>query len=146
MFLYILLFLFIAVPIAEISVLIKVGAVIGGATTILLVIFTAILGAYLVRQQGLSTLHKLHIESQTGRLPVMQIGEGALLLLAGVVLLTPGFITDVLGFMLLVPRLRRAIVAWFAQRSIVHSQGDFRYTQASPQNPNVIEGEYKDRS
>lgn len=139
---FILVFLFVVIPIAEISLLIQVGEAIGGFKTILFVIITAILGAYLVRQQGISTLTNLQNETQAGRLPAMQIGEGVLLLFAGAVLLTPGFITDALGFSLLVPPIRRAIVAWVASKGIIQAQSGFSQTHRP--NSTIIEGEYKD--
>ncbi|MCL4160614.1 UNVERIFIED_CONTAM: hypothetical protein GTU68_010683, partial [Idotea baltica] len=104
---YILIFLFIFVPVAEISLLINVGKAIGGLNTIVFVIFTAILGAYLVKAQGIATIQNLQHEMNAGRLPAMQIAEGVTLLFAGAVLLTPGFITDAIGFALLVPVIRR---------------------------------------
>ena len=106
----ILVILFVVVPIAEISLLFKVGGAIGGLNTILFVIFTAILGAHLVRQQGFATLAKLQEETNAGRLPAVQIAEGVALLVAGAVLLTPGFITDAIGFTLLIPFCRKAII------------------------------------
>jgi len=143
----ILVFLFVVIPIAEISLLIQVGDAIGGFKTILFVIATAILGAYLVRQQGLSTLYNLQKESQAGRLPAMQIGEGVLLLFAGAVLLTPGFITDAIGFSLLVPQFRRALVAWVANKGIIQAQSNFNSAQqgkTQQSGPSIIEGEFKD--
>ena len=107
----ILVFLFVMVPIAEISLLIKVGGAIGGFNTILFVILTAVLGAYLVRQQGFATITKLQQETQAGRIPALQIAEGVALLFAGAVLLTPGFITDAIGFTLLIPFTRRIVIA-----------------------------------
>ena len=127
----ILLFLFIAVPVAEISFLIKVGGVIGGLNTILFVILTAILGAYLVRQQGFATLQKLQQETNAGRIPALQIAEGVALLLAGAVLLTPGFITDAIGFALLIPFTRRVIIALIAARYSANGGSSFIFTQHS---------------
>jgi len=127
----ILVILFIIVPVAEISLLIKVGVAIGGFNTILFVILTAVLGAYLVRQQGFATITKLQQETQAGRIPALQIAEGVALLFAGAVLLTPGFITDAIGFILLIPLTRR------------HTQGS---QQTKNDSPNVIEGEYTDPS
>ena len=147
---FILLFLFIAVPVLEISLLIKVGGAIGGFNTILFVILTAILGAYLVRQQGFATIQKLQQETQAGRIPALQIAEGVALLFAGAVLLTPGFITDAIGFTLLIPQTRQLIVRFLAKN---YSQGksNFSYTsytsndqQNHNSEPNVIEGEYSD--
>jgi len=138
------------VPVAEISLLIKVGGAIGGFNTILFVILTAVLGAYLVRQQGFATITKLQQETQAGRIPALQIAEGVALLFAGAVLLTPGFITDAIGFILLIPLTRRIVIALLASKFSQNKAG-FSYsthTQGSQQtkngSPNVIEGEYTD--
>jgi len=114
-------------------------------------ILTAILGAYLVRQQGFATLQKLQQETSAGRIPALQIAEGVALLLAGAVLLTPGFITDAIGFALLIPFTRRAIIALIAARYSANGGSSFIFTQhsnnASQSQPNsstIIEGEYTD--
>ena len=142
-----LVFLFIAVPIAEITVLIRVGSAIGVPYTIVFVIFTAVLGAYLVRQQGFATLNKLQQETNAGRVPAMQIAEGVALLFAGAVLMTPGFITDAIGFALLIPQIRQALIA-FAGRHFVGANVATGYG-AHPSQPrshnDVIEGEYTDQ-
>lgn len=144
-----LVFLFVMVPVAEISLLIRVGGTIGALNTIVFVIFTAVLGAYLVRQQGFSILAKLQEESNAGRVPAMQIAEGVALLFAGAVLLTPGFITDAIGFSLLVPPIRQGIIAWFIKRGIT-GKGGFSYTQGAKGppgphiRPDVLEGEYSE--
>lgn len=146
----ILVVLFIAVPIAEISVLIRVAGSIGALNTIAFVVFTAILGAYLVRQQGFSVITKLQEETNAGRVPAMQIAEGVALLFAGAVLLTPGFITDALGFALLFPPFRQTLIAWAISKG-VSGGGRFSYTRygATPPGPHVrpdvIEGEYTDQ-
>ena len=148
----ILVILFVVVPIAEISLLFKVGGAIGGLNTILFVIFTAVLGAHLVRQQGFATIVKLQEETNAGRLPALQIAEGVALLFAGAVLLTPGFITDAVGFLLLIPFTRRFIIAIAAQR-FAKNGSNFSFTSQSTSGPsntrprqndnsNVIEGEY----
>lgn len=136
------------VPVAEISLLIKVGGAIGGLNTILFVILTAVLGAYLVRQQGFATIKKLQQETQAGRIPALQIAEGVALLFAGAVLLTPGFITDAIGFTLLIPFTRRIVIAFLATKFASNPTG-FSYSSgprsARPthdDSPNVIEGEY----
>ena len=138
------------VPIAEISLLIKVGGAIGGFNTILFVILTAVLGAYLVRQQGFATITKLQQETQAGRIPALQIAEGVALLFAGAVLLTPGFITDAIGFTLLIPFTRRIVIALLASK-FTQNQTGFTYSthsqgpqQTKNDNSNVIEGEYTD--
>lgn len=142
-----LVFLFIAVPVAEISVLIRVGGAIGLFNTIAFVIFTAVLGAYLVRQQGFATLAKLQQETNAGRIPALQIAEGVALLFAGAVLMTPGFITDAIGFAILIPPVRQAFIAWAAKNFIKGSGGTVYHSSNSPVNPHVqgadvIEGEY----
>ena len=144
-----LLLAFILVPVAEISVLIRVGGAIGPLNTILFVIFTAILGAYLVRQQGFATLQKLRAETDAGRMPAMQIAEGVALLFAGAVLLTPGFITDAFGFALLMPPIRQAVIKFFASRVTVQAAQTGFYSTHTTNTPrrsdgSVIEGEVVD--
>lgn len=144
-----LVLLFVIVPVAEISLLIRVGGAIGPLNTIFFVIFTAILGAYLVRQQGFSVLSKLQDETNAGRMPALQIAEGVALLFAGAVLLTPGFITDIIGFALLIPPIRQALIAWVISKGLSAST-NFTFTQhgATPPGPHIrsdaIEGEFSD--
>ena len=147
-----LVFLFIAVPIAEITLLIRVGGSIGVFNTIAFVIFTAVLGAYLVRQQGFATLNKLQQETSAGRVPAMQIAEGVALLFAGAVLMTPGFITDAIGFAILIPQVRQAFIAW-AGKHLINGSMTTTYGasygpspgQSSSTHTDVIEGEYTDQ-
>jgi len=103
---FIVLFLFIAVPIVEISVFIQVGDMIGLWPTISIVILTAIVGTALLRQQGLSTLMKAQQSMNDGRMPASELFDGACLLVAGALLLTPGFVTDGIGFLLFLPPFR----------------------------------------
>jgi len=109
-----LLILFVAVPIIEITLLLRVGTSIGVFNTIAFVIFTAVLGAYLVRMQGFATINKVRDETNAGRVPAMPMAEGVALLFAGAVLLTPGFMTDALGFALLIPPIRQGLIRWVA--------------------------------
>lgn len=141
---YILLVLFVVVPVAEISLLIDIGSDIGLANTLLIVIFTAILGAYLVRQQGFATLANVQSEMNAGRVPAMQMAEGVALLFAGAVLLTPGFITDAVGFALLTPPIRRALISWVASKGFVQTVSTTAEPGKKPP-PSVIEGEYSER-
>lgn len=104
--------LFIAVPLAELALLIKVGEIIGVGATILLVIATAVIGVSLLKRQGLSALEKARKTVEAGDFPVESVVDGACLLVAGAFLLTPGLITDTLGFALLIPALRRGIARW----------------------------------
>lgn len=103
--------LFIIIPIIEISVIIQVGDVLGMWPTVALVIFSAWLGAKYVRQQGLSTLQSVQTKMAQGEMPSGEIVTGLMLLVAGVLLVTPGFVTDVFGLSLLIPQVRQAISA-----------------------------------
>lgn len=106
-----LLFLFIFIPVAELYLLIMVGARIGFLPTIGLIVFTGILGASLARQQGLSTLAKIQSELKNGRPPTDKLIEGAMIVVGGIVLITPGILTDLFGFALMVPKFRKGIAA-----------------------------------
>lgn len=142
-------------PIMEISLLIRVAGQIGILNTAAFALFTAVLGAYLVKQQGMATLAKLHEEANAGRVPARQIVEGVALLVAGAVLLTPGFITDAFGFALLIPPVRIALINLVAQKVFANGQVVYSYTsyadtsnqntrQAGSRSVNgtVIDGEY----
>lgn len=106
-----LVLVFIFVPLADLALLIKVGAVLHFFPTVALVIATGILGAGLARRQGLRTLAAINSELASGHMPTDQLIEGLMILLAGAVLITPGFITDLMGFALLVPPVRRVVRA-----------------------------------
>jgi len=128
-----LLLLFTIVPLAELFLLVKLGAVVGVGPTVALVIFTGVLGAWLARFQGLSVLRRLGENLAEGRLPADAVIDGLLILIAGAVLLTPGLLTDAMGFLLLIPRgraaVRKVVTARFARRFKI---GD----------PNVIDAEW----
>ncbi len=115
-----LLLLFTIVPLVELFLLVKLGTVVGVGPTVALVIFTGVLGAWLARQQGLGVLRRLSEDLAEGRLPAEALIDGLLILIAGAVLLTPGLLTDALGFLLLVPQsravVRKAVVARFGRR------------------------------
>jgi UPF0716 protein FxsA len=104
-----LVLLFIVLPLVEISVLIEAGRLWGAWHTVLLIILTGILGAAIARWQGLSILFQIQNDMREGRVPTDKMLEGVLILIAGVVLLTPGFITDALGFFVLWPTGRAVI-------------------------------------
>lgn len=150
-FFQILLLAFLLIPVLEIYLLIKVGSIIGAVPTILIVVFTAVLGAYLLRMQGFATMTRLQTSVAQGQLPAATMVEGALLLLAGALLLTPGFFTDAVGFILLVPPLRRRLAEWLLRRGMVgmvygdgagpHGWGHGGADRS--QGPRTIEGEFK---
>lgn len=114
-----LLFLaFVAVPIAEIALIIQVGGLIGLWPTVALIVLTAALGTMMVRAQGFAVLQRIRENMETGVFPARALLDGAALLLGGVLLLLPGFVTDAIGLLLLVPATRgligRALWAWIA--------------------------------
>lgn len=113
--------LFLLVPILEIYLLIQVGQVIGAGWTILLVVLTAVIGVALLKVQGLSTLARAQQKIDANELPAREILEGMGLLVAGALLLTPGFFTDAVGFLLLFPPTRLRIVNAVAARMVVRA-------------------------
>ncbi|MCC2113659.1 MAG: membrane protein FxsA [Hyphomicrobiales bacterium] len=108
-------FLLIVVPLMEIAAFVAIGGQIGVAATLALIVVTALIGSILLRIQGFGILARIQSEIAQDRLPGVELGHGAMILVAGVLLLTPGFITDALGFLLFVPAVRSAI--WHAIRS-----------------------------
>ncbi len=140
-----LLLIFILIPIIEIGLFIQVGGYIGMWKTIAIVIITAIIGTTLLRRQGISTMARLQSSLQTGENPVDPIAHGALILVSGVLLLTPGFFTDGIGFALLIPPIRSALIKWGAAK--VLGSGNFTMkteTQGgqSTNNDNILDGDY----
>jgi UPF0716 protein FxsA len=111
--------IFLIVPIIEIYLLIQVGQVIGAGWTIFLVVFTAVIGVWLLRIQGLSTLTRAQQKLQQNELPAQEMLEGMGLVVAGALLLTPGFFTDTVGFILLFPPTRVWLVSRIASRMVV---------------------------
>jgi len=98
---------FLVIPIVEMLVLLKVGSFIGTFYTVALVLMTAVIGVSLLRRQGLSAFLRANEKMQAGQMPVEEMGEGLMLAVAGALLLTPGFVTDGIGFLLLTPGVRR---------------------------------------
>ncbi len=137
----IFLILFITIPLVEIAILIKIGKIIGAGYTIALVIGTAFLGVSLLRIQGISTLAKVQANVNRGQLPATELIEGLILLISGVLLLTPGFFTDMLGFLMLVPMLRQRLAETFFV-NFMKNRINIRQTQT--RNRNIIEGEHWD--
>ena len=105
----VLLIAFIAVPLIEIGVFIQIGGLIGLWPTLAVVVLTAVIGTALLRQQGLATLARARAHMDRGVLPARELFDGLCLLFAGALLLTPGFVTDAVGFLLFVPPLRDAL-------------------------------------
>ncbi|WFB47941.1 FxsA family protein [Vibrio coralliilyticus] len=158
----ILLLMFIFVPIIEIGLFISVGGYLGLWPTIALVLITAFVGASLVRSQGLQTLMSVQNRLQQGELPAQQILEGVMLAVSGVLLLTPGFMTDALGMLVLLPAPRAAMAKYLMSKMTVQSvgggfqggfgsgnfqQGPFDHDpfNQQPKDGNMFEGEYERR-
>ena len=112
-----LLLAFTIIPIIEIYLLIEIGSIFGPLTAITLVILTGFLGAFMARMQGLQTLFRIQESLREGRMPSSDLLDALLIVIAGVVLLTPGFLTDSAGFLLLIPTTRNSIISWL-QRQI----------------------------
>jgi UPF0716 protein FxsA len=107
---------FTIIPVVEIYLLIEIGSVFGVFTSIALVVFTGFLGAYLARIQGLQTLFRIQESLREGRMPSAELLDALLIGIAGLVLLTPGFLTDTVGFVLLIPSTRNAIKYWLQSK------------------------------
>lgn len=135
--------LFILIPIVEVYLLIQVGSWIGVVPTVLLVIATAMMGISLLKSQGLNTLMSAQQSLHSGQMPAFQLMEGAALLVSGALLLTPGFVTDFIGFLGLAPVTRKMMVNAFLSRASVsgihmHQHGSFEQRNDGV----VVEGEF----
>ena len=151
-----LFLLFILVPIVEIALLIQVSEVIGGFATIALVIVTAIVGAKLVKQQGMGAIQNVQLQMAQGQMPAQDLFSGLCVVIAGVLLVTPGIVTDIFGFLLLTPFIRNKLAAGLASQATVRmssqaNQGSahFQYqskttTHEEPNHqPTTIDGEFE---
>ena len=107
---------FVIVPIVELYLLIKVGGYIGALNTVLLVIATALLGALLIRQEGIRTLRQINQSLSQGIIPAEEVVDGLLIFAGGVLLLTPGVLTDLLALWLLIPWTRALFKRWLRKR------------------------------
>ncbi|MFT4608335.1 MAG: UPF0716 protein FxsA [Urechidicola sp.] len=117
--------IFLLVPIVEIFFLIQVGGIIGAPWTILLVVLTAVIGVRLLKIQGVSTLTRAQEKMQTGQVPAQEMLEGMGLVVAGAFLLTPGFFTDAVGFLLLLPPTR----SWLVRKIVTSFMSSGRFVQ-----------------
>jgi len=119
--------LFVLMPLVELAILVFLGTIIGAFYTILIVVLTGILGAILTRSQGLATLSRIRSSLQRGILPANELFDGALILVGGLFLLTPGIITDIFGLAVLVPQTRHIIGRLF--RSLIYRRIQRRQIQ-----------------
>lgn len=118
-------FLLLFIPILEIAVFIMVGGQIGVAYTLGMILVTAILGSILLRVQGLSTLARIQEQSRNGAIPGKELVSGVMIMIAGVLLLTPGFVTDSIGFLLFFPPFRHFLWSSIASKVVVQTKGAF---------------------
>ena len=133
----ILLTLFITIPIAEIIMFLVIGEIFGVFLTLFFILLTAIIGALLVKQQGIATLFKIKKELQNNKNPNFEILEGIFLLIAGLLLLTPGFFTDTIGFLFIYPKTRMFLVS-----KIIKNKNS-RTNNYAPDDDAIIEAEFK---
>jgi len=141
----VLVVVFLVIPISEIYLLIEVGGIIGAIPTIFLVVFTAVFGALLIRQQGLATMLRARQQMHQGTVPAMQMLEAVALVVSGALLLTPGFLTDTIGFVLLVPVLRQFLILKMLGGTIPPSMSPSGAGPSSGKKDggHIIEGEFK---
>lgn len=138
----ILLALFIILPLVEIYLFIQIGGFIGALATVVCVVITALLGVSLLRAQGFQTMAKFQQQLAMGELPAETMLEGVALLIGGALLLTPGFLTDALGLLCLLPFTRRAIIRALLSRLNVRSFAGFvRGSSPDSRDNRIIEGE-----
>ncbi|GAA0788230.1 FxsA family protein [Marinobacterium sediminicola] len=153
-----LFLLFIIIPIVEITILIQVGQAIGAWYTVGLVLLSAFIGVNMLRHQSLSTLARAQQRMNDGEMPGQEMVEGIVLAVGGALLVTPGFVTDVIGFSCLIPGIRRRVVKALLSRFTViaashttqtHFQQDYHSEphadQVPPRDGDVIDGEYTRR-
>ena len=125
-----LMLLFILMPLIELAILVYLGTIIGALYTVLIVVATGILGAVMARHQGLAALSRIRSSIESGIMPANELFDGALILAGGLLLITPGIITDIVGFAVLVPQTRRIIRRWI--RSLIHrriQRGEIHYRE-----------------
>ena len=145
-----LLLAFVAVPMIEIALFIQVGGLIGLGWTLAIVLGTALLGTWLVRTQGAMAMNNIRRSFSDLSDPSQPLAEAAMILVAGVLLLTPGFFTDALGFALLTPPIRKAAFTWL-RRNVKMQSVSFGQTSARPQSrprqpmeEDVIDGTFQE--
>lgn len=137
-----LLLAFVAIPMIEIGLFIQVGGLIGLWPTLAIALLSALLGSWLVRMQGAAALADLRGSFQELRDPTLPIAHGAMILLAGALLITPGFFTDTMGLLLLVPAIRSAVLRYLSGRISVQRFEFGVPPRREPHRPDVIDGEF----
>jgi UPF0716 protein FxsA len=150
---WLLVLLFVAVPLAEVYVLVQVGQVIGAWWTVLLLLADGVLGSWLMKREGVKAWRALRDALSAGRMPARELADAALVLVGGVLLVTPGFITDALGLLCAVPLTRplaRAVLTRVVTQRLLVGPGGPVGAPGGPQErrrpgPDVVQGEVVDR-
>jgi UPF0716 protein FxsA len=143
--------LFIVIPLTEIFLFVEVGSRIGAFNTVMIVLLTAFIGVNLLRYQGITTLRRAQQQMAQGQMPAQEMMEGMVLAVGGVLLITPGFLTDTLGLICLLPPTRRLLLRFILARATIqmHSQFQAEQTDDSAAPPHhehkgrTIEGDYR---
>ena len=136
--------LLVAVPIIEIALFIEVGGLIGTWPTVGIIILTALIGSWMLRRQGLQALHDVQSRLGAGDDPGQFLAEGAMILFSGALLLTPGFFTDAIGFLLLIPAVRAAVWRRIAARMTVHTAHGTGAQWHFQHGETVVDGEFSE--
>lgn len=142
-----LLAAFIGVPLIEIALFIQVGGLLGLWPTLLIVLLTAIAGTALVRSQGIAALGNIQRSLDRFDNPAAPLAHGAMILVSGVLLLTPGFFTDAIGFALLIPAVRDRVIEILRKRITIHTahtHPDGADFDTRSRRPGIIDGEFRE--
>jgi UPF0716 protein FxsA len=147
---YYIVILFVVMPALELTLLNALGNAAGWPLTFGMILATGFLGAQLARMQGMSAWRKIHEAMASGRTPGPELVDGVMILLAGAVLITPGLITDAIGFTVLIPQVRRRLGQWgvaaFKKRTLakfqVHTSGGAAASAEPEPEPTVIDAEF----
>ncbi|CAK0767196.1 FxsA family protein [Gammaproteobacteria bacterium] len=134
-------FFFLLLPIADITLLVKIGGLIGVLPTVALVLLAASAGSWLLRRQGLATLDRVRESVARGELPASQLLEGVVLLISAALFIAPGFLTDLVAVIGVIPPLRRRLVAWVLRRGLLGVVNTPTHSRSGAE-PHTIEGEF----
>ena len=140
-------FIFIGIPIIEVILFIKVGKYIGLWNTIFIIIITGVIGAILVKRQGISILNKAFEKIRLNKMPILSIFEGIAILIAGAFLITPGFLTDTLGCILLIPKTRNLIITHitsYLKKKAIYKEKTTYYSNEKNNENKTFEGNFKE--
>ena len=138
---------FIGIPLIEVILFITIGKYIGLWNTIFIIIITGVIGAVLVKSQGISILNKALEEIKLNKVPILSIFEGIAIFIAGAFLLTPGFLTDTLGCILLVPKTRKLIISYitsYLKKRTIYKKKTTYYSNEENEENKIFEGKFEE--